>query len=137
MQLERALRGVRFCADEWMDALAINLWNEEMRAKIEALQWQFAKQLLALGLVVIVEWGTWGRSERDKLRLDARALGAAVELHYLDAPVDVLYERVRDRGMETPPIQRADLLRWIEQFQVPTAEEIALFDAPLKTADSR
>jgi hypothetical protein len=81
--------------------------------------------------------GQWGRSERDKLRLEARALGAAVELHYLDAPADVLFERVRNRGMETPPIQRADLLRWIEQFQVPAAEEMALFDAPLKTADSR
>jgi predicted kinase len=126
--LETDLHAVRFSADDWMDALSINLWNEKMRARIEALQWEFAKQLLAQDLVVIVEWGTWGRSERDKLRLEARTLGAAVELHYLEAPVDVLFARIRERRVEEPPIQRDDLLRWIEQFQLPTVEEMALFD---------
>ena len=96
--------------------------------KIEALQWTFGKELLARGLIVIVEWGTWGRSERDQLRLEARALGAAVELHYLFAPVDVLFERIQRRGMEIPPIERAALARWAEAFQAPTPEEIALFD---------
>ena len=114
-----------------MDALSISLWNEETRAKIEALQWEFAKRLLALGLIVIVEWGTWGRCERGKFRLEARRLGAAVELHYLDLPVDVLFERIRQRRMKNSPIQRDDLLRWSKSFQRPTAEEIALFDEPL------
>ena len=58
----------------------------------------------------------------------ARAAGAAVELHYLSAPADVLFERVRRRGMESPPIQRDQLLQWVEKFQVPTPEEMALFD---------
>ena len=49
----------------------------ERRAKVEALQWTFGQELLKRGLVVILEWGTWGRSERDALRLGARALGAA------------------------------------------------------------
>jgi predicted kinase len=129
--LESRLRAVRFSPDEWMDALSIDLYDEEKRAKIEALQWKFGQQLLALGLRVIIEWGTWGRSERDALRLGARALGAAVELHYLSAPVDVLYERIQRRGMENPPIEREALSRWFEMFQAPTPEEMALFDAPL------
>lgn len=70
----------------------------------------------------------WGRSERDTLRLEARVLGAAVELHYLTAPVDVLFDRIQQRGMENPPIERAATLRWSEMFQVPTPEEMALFD---------
>ncbi len=114
-----------------MDALSLDLYDEGRRAKIEALQWKVAQQLLALGLTVIIEWGTWGRSERDTLRLGARALGAAVELHYLSASVDVLYDRIRRRGAEDPHIERDQLLRWIEIFQVPTPEEVALFDNPL------
>ena len=59
------------------------------------------QQLFVLGLAVIIEWGTWGRSERDALRIRARELGAAVELHYLAASVGVLYKRIQRRGMET------------------------------------
>ncbi len=111
-----------------MDALSLDIYDEGARAKIEALQWKFARDLLTLGLTVIIEWGTWGRSERDTLRLGARALGAAVELHYLTAPVDVLFERIQQRGMENPPIERDAMLRWFEMFQAPTPEEMALFD---------
>ena len=129
--LQNRLGAIRFCPDEWMDALSLNLHDEERRGKIEALQWKLAGELLALGLTVIIEWGTWGRSERDALRLGARALGAAVELHYLSAPADVLFERVGRRAMEEPPIEREAMSRWLEMFQIPTPEEMALFDKPL------
>jgi predicted kinase len=129
--LESRLRAVRFSPDEWMDALSLNIYDEEKRGKIEALQWKFARELLALGLTVIIEWGTWGRSERDTLRLGARALGAAVELHYLSAPVDVLFERIQRRGLENPSIEREALSRWFHTFQEPTPEEMALFDKPV------
>jgi predicted kinase len=129
--LESRLRAVRFSPDDWMDALSLNVWDEERRGKIEALQWKFGQELLALGLTVIIEWGTWGRSERDTLRLGARALGAAVELHYLSAPADDLFDRIQRRGMENPPVDRDALSRWFEMFQAPTHEEMALFDKPL------
>jgi predicted kinase len=127
-QLETKLHGVRFCPDEWMDALAVDLWDEKMRARIEPLQWELGQELLALGVSVIIEWGTWGRSERDALRLRARELGAAVELHYVSASVDVLFDRLQRRGMENPPITREQLVQWAKAFQAPTAEEMALFD---------
>jgi predicted kinase len=126
--LEGRLRAIRLSPDEWMDALSLDQYDEARRAKIEALQWKFAQELLALGLTVIIEWGTWARSERDTLRLGAQALGAAVELHYLSAPVDILFDRIQRRGTENPPIEREQLLRWAEIFQVPSPEEIALFD---------
>jgi predicted kinase len=129
--LESRLRAVRFSPDEWLEALSLDIYDEASRAKIEALQWKFGQQLLALGLTVIIEWGTWGRSERDTLRLGARALGAAVELHYLHAPADVLFDRIQRRGLENPPIERDALLRWFETFQPPTPEEMALFDQHL------
>jgi len=129
--LESQSRAVRLSPDEWMDALDINLWDERSRAKIEALQWTLAQQLLKLGLRVIIEWGTWGRSERDALRLGARALGAAVELHYLEVPADVLFERIQGREMEDPPIERHQLQQWYDTFQAPTPDEMSLFDPPI------
>jgi predicted kinase len=66
--------------------------------------------------------------ERDALRLGARAFGAAVELHYLSAPVEVLFERTQRRGMEDPPLTMEYLQRCSETFQAPTFEEMALFD---------
>ena len=129
-QLEERLGAIRFCPDEWMHDLSLNLYDSVKREKIEALQWKLAQQLLGLGQIVIIEWGTWSQSERDALRLGARALGAAVELHYLDAPADVLYERIRRRGMENPPIQKDQLQQWAQMFQAPTPQEMELYDAP-------
>ncbi len=131
--LEGSLRAVRLSPDDWLEALSLDLYDEERRAKIEALQWGFGQRLLTLGLTVIIEWGTWGRAERDALRLGARALGASVELHYLSAPLDLLFDRIQRRGMENPPIEDDALSRWSDIFQAPTPEEMALFDAPLIT----
>ena len=127
--VEDKLHAIRFSPDEWMNALSLDLYDEERREKIESLQWRLGQQLLGLGLTVIIEWGTWGRSERDELRLEARALGAAVELHYLSESIDVLFERIQSRGMESPPIERNQIVQWASIFQEPTPEEMALFDA--------
>lgn len=96
-----ACRGaVRFCPNEWLAALALDLHDKDRRAR----KWALGQELLRQGCTVIIEWGTWARAERDVLRLGARALGAAVELHYL--------------------------VRWSALLEVPTADELALFDAP-------
>jgi predicted kinase len=127
--LEQELHAIRLSADDWMIALGIDIYDEPQRQKVETLQWQFGRKLLRLGLTVIIEWGTWARSERDALRLEARAAGAAVELHFLTAPVDVLFERIQRRALEDPPIEREALERWSRIFELPTPEEMALFDA--------
>ena len=129
--IESAHDAVRLCPDEWLLALDINLHAEPARARIEALQWTFAQRLLALGNLVILEWGTWGRAERDTLRTGARALGAAVELHLLLAPPEVLFARIRARAAEDPPITRESVALWSTLFETPTAEERALFDPAL------
>jgi predicted kinase len=126
--LEAKLDAVRLGADDWMDALGVNLWNEEQRTRIEKLQWLLAQRLLEIDNAVIIEWGTWARSERDVLRERARALGAAVELHYVTAPPDVLLDRIERRALEDPPITPEQLWQWSRTFDPPTEEEIALFD---------
>jgi predicted kinase/GNAT superfamily N-acetyltransferase len=130
-QIERNLRAVRLCPDEWMSAMEIDLWESQSRERIERLQWKLAQKILSLGHSVVIEWGTWAKSERDALRIGARDLGAAVELHFLDAPIGVLHQRIRGRKLESPPITFDDLAKWAESFERPSAEEMALFDAPL------
>ena len=127
-QLEEQLNAVRLSADDWMEALAINLWDEDSRARIESLQWTLAQEVLRQGLIVIIEWGTWARSERDALRIRARELGAAVELRYVKAPIDVLFERVHQRRLEDPPMTHEQLIRYFETFIEPTDDEMALYD---------
>jgi len=120
--------GLRFCPDDWIRALGLDIRDENRRSKIEALHWQQARGLLRDGGTAVIEWRTWGRSERDVLRNEARALGALVELHYLSAPIDVLYDRIQRRGLENPAVTRPDLARWAHIFQAPTPQELALFD---------
>lgn len=136
LRLAAEIGAVRYCPDEWMQALGINLYDERARAAIEALQWQQAQDLLPLGMSAIIEWGTWGRAERDALRDGARKLGAAVELHYLSAPEEVLFERIERRAMEDPPITREAVARWFTLFEVPGPEEQELYDRTLLVAAS-
>jgi predicted kinase len=134
-QLEQQHKAVRFSADDWMDALAVSPYDEVMRDRVERLQWRLGRRLLSLGLTVIIEWGTWGRAERDALRVEARSLGASVDLYYLSAPLETLFARIQQRGAEDPPIERSALARWAKQFEAPTAEEMALFNIVRTSAD--
>lgn len=130
-QLEAAIPALRLSADDWMNSLGVNLHTEQDRDRIEKLQWQLAQRLLTLGDTVIVEWGTWGKWERDILRIRARELGAAVELHYLTAPLEELFRRIQLRDMEDPPVQWEAVQRWGSVVEPPAKEEFALFDPPL------
>jgi predicted kinase len=120
--------GVRLSPDEWMAALGVDLWDAAMRERVEALQWAMAQDLLRVGATAIIEWGTWGRDERDALRVGARKLGASVELVHLQLPPDELWRRIRARGAEDPPITRSDLDTWVRTFQSPDDAEMRLYD---------
>lgn len=130
IRLAERLGAARYNPDEWMERLSLDIYDEARRAAIEALQWEQARDVLSLGGTAIIEWGTWGRSERDTLRLAARTLGAGVQLVHLDQPIGVLVERVGQRNRESPPITRDMIEGWVVQFEAPTPEELALFDPP-------
>ena len=131
-QLAPKVPAVRFCPDEWKHDLGIDYYDEEMRVRLEERIWRLGQELLGLGQSVILENGFWAREERDELRLAARTLGVAVELHYLEATVDELWRRLEIRNEEagpgTAPIKREDLEKWAQQFEAPDAAELALFD---------
>lgn len=110
-----------------MTTLGANLWDSDLRERVEALQWSLGQDLLRLGTTVIVEWGTWGREERDALRTRATELGASAELIYLDVPAEELWRRIQERNMEDPPIKRSDLDDWYRVFQAPDADELGSY----------
>lgn len=131
-QLAPQVAAVRLCPDEWKHDLGIDYYDEQGRVRLEDRLWRLAQELLTLGQSVILENGFWARGERDGLRLGARALDVAVELHYLEAPVEELWRRLQLRNDEARPgvvpIKREDLQRWARQFEAPDAAERALFD---------
>lgn len=122
------LDAVRLCPDDWMQRLDVDLWDADTRDRIEGLQWDLGRDLLARGQSVIVEWGTWARVERDHLRDGGRAAGARVELHHLHAPVEVLWQRIGLRDREDPPVTRPHLDEWVQLFQWPDDAELGTWD---------
>jgi predicted kinase len=131
-QLATAVRAVRLSPDEWKHSLGMDYYDEEGRVRLEHRLWWLGQELLTLGQSVIMENGFWAREEREELRLAGRTLGATVELHYLEAPVEELWRRLelRNDAAEpgTVPIRRYDLEKWAGQFEAPDAAELALFD---------
>lgn len=76
--LEEKQRAIRFSADDWMSALAIDLYNESKRDAIEALQWKLAQELLASELVVIIEWQVRARHASPRSPLPRSRRGIAL-----------------------------------------------------------
>lgn len=68
------------CVRTLDDDVGIDLWNESIRASIEAFQLSLSLDLLRAGVNVVIEWGTWIRAERDSLRDAARSIGSPVKL---------------------------------------------------------
>jgi predicted kinase len=128
------LGAVRLAPDEWLDALGIDLWDEEMRTRLERTLWQLGQELLGHGLSVILDFGLGERADRDEKRTAARAIGVAVELRYLVMPLDDLAQRLGHRSATEAGgviITRADLEGFATLFEPPDATEMALFDGPV------
>jgi predicted kinase len=134
-ELAPKIPAIRLNKDDWVTQLGADVWDDEFRARIEAQLWALTLELLAQSQSVILEWGHWARVERDEKRLGARALGAGVELHYLDAPLDELIQRAERRNASgewtAAPMTRAHFEEWATIFQPPDEEEILLFDKPV------
>jgi predicted kinase len=133
-RLAPEISAIRLDKDEWVTRLGGDVWDDELRVRLERQLWALTQELLAHGQSVILEWGHWARAERDEKRLGARALGVAVELHHLDAPLDELIARADRRTAAgewtAAPMTRAHFEGWASIFEPPDAEELALFDAP-------
>lgn len=125
---------IRMCPDEWLVALGLDIYDKDARVAVETLQWDLAQKLVLQGMTVVDECGVWLRHERDQRRTWARQHGVAVELRFLDAPVEVLTARVAERNRSLPDgaprIEPALVAFWDERIERPDSDELALFDPP-------
>jgi predicted kinase len=123
--LATELRGAFFCLDEWMATLFTMDaptpptldWMMPRVLRCEQQIWSVARQLLALGVDVILELGFFTREQRARVR--ELAAGQDVVVHLLDVPQDVRRERVRarNRGSETFTIEVDDAtFDWAERY---------------------
>ena len=130
-QLEVSHSALRLCPDEWIASLLADQTDtvelDRLRSPVESVQWEVAKRVLALGINVVLENGFWSRAERVSYRSQAEALGARVELHFLNVERDELWARVLKRNANLPPgtfvIHEDQLDTWLGWFEPPTADE--------------
>jgi len=137
--IEHEASALRLTGDDWMHRLYPGISTPEAetgpcRSRVESLQWQIALRAIRLQCNVVVDWGVWSRVERDACRDQARGYGARVVLCFRDVAFDELWNRLSRRNVELPAgtfhVARADLLRWSKLFEVPSADEMALYDLP-------
>lgn len=138
--LESKLSAVRLSPDEWIK----DIWPSETseleggkyRDQIEQLQWKIGKKILETGVDIIIEWGTWGKDERIKLRDEAWAIGSKVKFYYLTESKEILKKRIIERNknlgkyefmMPEKNLDR-DLDKYIGQFQIPQINELETYD---------
>ncbi len=137
--IEASTGAIRFSPDEWIK----DIWNDEAEAEgnqfrdqIEQLQWKMAKQMLENSIDVIIEWGTWGRSEREILRDEAKGVGAGVKFYYLNISREILKERIIRRNLNINPdefyIPNEEIEAFLDDsfksFQIPSEDELATYD---------
>jgi len=131
-ELERSMPGLRLCPDEWIESLLALPHDiaerDRLRTPVEAIQWETAKRALTLGANVILENGFWSRKERSRYRCEAEALGARVEICYLNVELEKLWARVSARNASLPAgtfaVSRAELEEWWALFEPPDEDEL-------------
>lgn len=134
--IAKATGAIRLCPDEWLVAMGISLVDYAIRFRLQDHMLLHGETLLRAGVSVIVEFGSWSRTEREAIRQIAVHTDATTELHFVDAPLPELARRVRERG--GPDAQRLleeVLLKFPEKFERPTPDETALYDLYVGPAD--
>jgi predicted kinase len=127
--IAKATGAVRLCPDEWLEAMGISLVDYSIRFRLQDHMLIHGETLLRAGVSVIVEFGSWSRSERESIRRIAIHTDALTELHFVDAPLSELARRVRERGgPDAKSLLEDVLLKSSEKFERPTADETSQYD---------
>ena len=101
-------RVMRFAIDEWMVALfgkdrpedAGYAWYSDRIERCTNQIWSECLQLLALGHGVVLEIGLTNRAARSEFYQRVEAAGYDCQLHVLEAPRELRWQRVEQRNRE-------------------------------------
>jgi predicted kinase len=130
-EIEASRPALRLCPDDWIATLLADPMDtaelDRLRQPVETIQWELARRALTLGVDVVLEFGFWSREERSYFRSQAEALGARVELRYLEVSRAELWARLSRRNANLPQgtfaVSEAQLDLWSSWFQAPTPDE--------------
>jgi predicted kinase len=137
-KLELEKSALRLTPDEWHTRLfgqdfGLDLEHPEHDARhglIESMMWDVAARALQLGTNVILDFGFWGKSEREDYRARAAQVEANTIIHFLNVSEQELLARLEIRNANLPEgtfqIPAAKLREWMQIFQAPTADELEL-----------
>jgi predicted kinase len=135
-QLELEQSALRLTPDEWHTRLFgqdfdLDFQHPEHDARhalIEGIMWDVAARALQLGTNVILDFGFWGKSEREEYRTRASQLGASSMVHFLNVPEQELLARLETRNANLPAgtfqIPASKLKEWMQIFQAPNEDEL-------------
>ena len=132
-QLEQKYAALRLTPDEWHTRLfgqdVYDPNHDDRHTTIEALLWDVAVRVLALGVDVILDFGFWAASERADYRLRAAYVGADTKIHFPNVGLDELLARLAVRNAQLPTnsfyIPESMLKDWATIFVPPTQDELA------------
>ena len=151
--LQADLNAVLFILDRWLItaferyAIADVGYPEHVRRVLacRTLIWEDAAQFLTRGVDVILDDGFFYREHRMRVGDQARAIGAKVKVHHLDAPLDVLQSRLENRNAHLPRfnflIEPETLSSFIDMYERPSpdegAEVLVIRNVPVPLGESR
>jgi predicted kinase len=123
----------RYTPDEWMHRLHSEDPDEakftQYYREIEEDIWHRVRKDLRAEKDVILDFGFWTRESRDRARKIVFELGATARLYWLDAPQDILLQRVMLRSQSVPSdslyIDENAFFEFLGRFEPPEADEQA------------
>lgn len=128
LKIANQTNSILFSPDQWMHASGIPLRNSEVRTYVEQAQLKIALLLLSQGSDVVIDWGTWGRSERLDIISRVKAQGDAVNGYFLTPELRVLMSQVETRESNWRISDRAtpsEIAESLENFENPRSDEIS------------
>ena len=135
--LAKTNQALVFSIDEWMQNLfwkdtpkpSSYEWAMERVLRCEVQIWQVARNLLDLDHEVILDLGFSTKEQRERFRKLLEATHSS-QLHYLDIPADIRWQRVKARNQSQGETFQFEVTRetfdWMEKhFEAPEAEELS------------
>lgn len=129
--LEARTGAVRITKDEWLVRLIGHdptiAGYADWDHKVVGLSRDFAFELVAKGIDVILDEGFWAKEERAAMRRRVEEIGAEPVLVYLDTSIATIRERVAQRSADPPQdsfrIGDALLDHYLPYWQPPEEDE--------------
>jgi len=141
LESESDFNAIRLSPDEWIKDIwpidTAEIQGNKFRDHIEQLQWKIGKKILQSGTDIIIEWGTWGKDERIKLRDEAWEVGSRVKFYYLEETRDIIKNRIikRNKNLGNYEFHMPDdtldevLDKCFNSLQIPDEDELKSYDS--------